>query len=220
MTIIDLAPQVTIDSGEYYYIENHNESGVLHFQWDRRRYDIPAGTKKLVPFDVIALNFGDPRAVVGQVQKFHDSTGPGQVPERMAEVKRLCVRYGVYEQGMDNIYEAILQENRRLQDAQSQTVQRILFLSTDMFNVKVKTTDDVEIICPLFDHKGEHAYGFNLDEERSDDVATILTSLRNRVAQLEAKEQLLLDQGDNNDDDVSIDNGGLPDTGQGLIVAS
>jgi hypothetical protein len=220
MTIVDLAPKVTIDSGEYYYIENHNESGVLHFQWDKRRYDIAAGKKKLVPFDIIALHFGDPRAVVGQIQKFHDSTGPGQVPERMAEVKRLCVRYGVYEQGMDDIRESVLQENRRLADAQKSTVQRVLPLSTDMFNVRITNIEGVEIITPLFDHKGEKSkYEFELDREKSGDIVTIIDSLQRQIDSLKEKELVLQDNGDNEDEDISADNPGMADIGQGFIPA-
>lgn len=220
MTVIDLTPQVIIDSGEYYYVENLNESIPLRFQWDKRKYVVASGEKKLVPFDIIALWFGDPRSKVGVIQNFHDSTGPGQVPERIAEVKRLCVRYGVYEQGMDDIKEAMLQENRRLADVQKNTIQRILPLKMEMLNVRVYAISGAEIICPLFDHQGIHQYGFNLDEEKSDDIVTIIDRMQRQIDDLKERQVVLDENGDNDEEGITYDNPGIPDTGQGLIVAS
>jgi hypothetical protein len=192
---------LNIDSGYHFYIENHDATRTLQFMWDNRPYAIPPGKKKLVPFEVVALYFGDPRSRVGMIQQFKDSTGAGKVPERHAEVQRLCVRYGVYEQGMDDIRGALtlLQAEARANGKPA--------LRDENFSAVITTDTGEPIITPLFDHEGtESSYSFELDDERSDDVATILNQMKKRIEYLEAKKDILDESGDNEDEGIDFDN--------------
>jgi hypothetical protein len=194
--------ELTIDSADMFYVENHSPENSVTFGWANRMYTIGPMKKRLVPFDVICLYFGDPRSKVGQIVPFTDSTGSGHVPERYAEVKRLCVRYGVYEQGMDNIKGSWDIENARLL-ADGKPA-----LRGEVFDCIVTNETGDVIIPPLFDHDGsESNIGFNIGDQSSEDVATILSNLRNRIDQLEGQKEALDERGGNNDDEgIGIDN--------------
>lgn len=199
--------QSNIDSGDFFYVENHGDKPVS-LAWAGMPYLVPPGTKKLVPFAAIALYFGDPRSRVGMIQQYKDSTGTGTVPERHAEVQRLCVRYGVYEQGMDDIAGALvlLQAEARANGKPA--------LRDENFSVRITFKDtDEEVVTPLFDHEGTGTtYGFDLDEERSDDIATILNQMKKQAATMQEKidrlemKREILDGADNDDDGIELDN--------------
>ena len=204
---VTLLPQAStnIDSADFFYIENHNTDTYLNYGWSGREYRIAPGKKKLVPFDVVALYYGDPRSRVGSIQQFRDSTGAGTVPERHAEVQRLCIRYGVYEQGMDNIIGSMAVENDRLAGLNQQP------LRMENLYVRITTAEGTEIMTPLFDHEGrEGTYDFDLDDENSQDVATIIANMQHKIAVLEGKKEILDDKGDNDDEGVTFDNPTMP----------
>lgn len=201
--MVDLLPQgqVTIDSGDHFFVENHGNEP-MEFVWAKRHYKVGVSKKKLVPFEVIALYFGDPRSVVGQIQKYQDSTGPGEVPERYAEVQRLAVRYGVYEQGMDDIATAVNDENTRLAHNGMKS------LRIENFAARISDTEGNYIIPPLFDRDGLEAYGFNLGDENSQDLATIIRNLQSRLDHVEGIKSNLDKKGveENTDDGIALDN--------------
>lgn len=197
---------LVIDSADMFYVENHSTENNVTFGWANRMYTIGPMKKRLVPFDVICLYFGDPRSQVGQIVPFTDSTGSGHVPERYSEVKRLCVRYGVYEQGMDDIKGSWDIENARL------IADNKPALRGEAFDCIITTETGEVIIPPLFDHEGtESNVGFNIGDQSSDDVATVLNNLRNRIDQLETQKDALEDRGGANDDEgIDFDNPDLP----------
>lgn len=194
---------VTIDSGDHFWVENHHESETLKFQWARVQYNIAPGKKKLVPFEVVCLYFGDPRSMVGVIQSYKDSTGSGKVPERYAEVQRMCVRYGVYEQGMEDIAASVEAMNMKLERDGFKP------LRWENFAARITTIEGDHLIPPLFDHDGTSSnVQFNLDEENSQDLATIIQSMQRKIKELENKDTVMQDRGitDNNDDGIEIDN--------------
>lgn len=199
--------QVQIDTQDSFWIENHHPSATLRFVWGKLPYTIGPGKKKIVPFEVVCLYFGDPRSKVGAAVPYKDSRGSGTVPERLGEVRRLSVRYGVYEQGMDNIAEAITAENARLAEIDANSIKKIKPLISDNFYAEIYTLEDQKVITPLFDHDGTTTYGYSLDDERSDDIATIINQMRRRIEHLEGVDAVL-DGGDNTDDGIKIDNPG------------
>jgi hypothetical protein len=196
--------QLLLDSGDSFYIENHNPEKSLEFGWAGRTYHIGPMKKRLVPFDVVALYYGDPRSRVGQILSFQDSTGSGQVPERHSEVKRLCIRYGVYEQGAGNIIESLAQRQ------QEERMAGRTPLRDENLQVRITTDTGEEIVPPLFDHEGTLSrYEFTHGTTRSDDVATIIDNLTTRINQLEDQKNALDDLGGENDDDgIEFDNPG------------
>jgi hypothetical protein len=199
---------VKIDSGDSFWIENHHPTKSLTFQWAKIKYVIAKGKKRIVPFDVIALYFGDPRSVKGAAVPFTDSRGHGTVPERMGEVRRLAVRYGVYEQGMEDIALAIEAENLRLEQLRQdpRRVTPVKDLIDDNFHAKITDLEGNPIITPLFDPEGTYAHGFDQDEGRSDDIATIIARMQAQIDRLRADKEIVDDEGDNVDDGVPIDN--------------
>jgi hypothetical protein len=200
----DSIPQ--IDSGDSFWIENHHPSRTLTFIWAKIHYNIAPGKKRIVPFEVVCLYFGDPRSKVGTTVPYKDSRGSGTVPERMGEVARLSVRYGVYEQGMESIAEAIEVENARLAQLNETSVQTMKPLISDNFHARITDLEGHEILTPLFDHDGSVTYGFALDDDRSDDIAAIIANYERRLAALEGKQTVMDVEGDNDDEGVPIDN--------------
>lgn len=201
MTATLLPRTINIDTGDHFWIENTHATETIHLQWARKPYDVLPGDQVLVPFEVVSLFYGDPRSRVGVIQQYADSTGSGQVPERMAEVQRLCVRYGVYEQGMEDIHESLSAESIRLQHEGRRP------LSDVNFYARILTADkQSEIIPPLLDAKGEMHYGFTKSVQRSDDIATLMISMQDQLDSLRAQQEALLERGaDNDDSDVETD---------------
>jgi hypothetical protein len=195
-----------IDSGDSFWIENHHPTETLKFVWSKIHYNIAPGKKRIVPFEVVCLNFGDPRSRVGSAVPYKDSRGHGTVPERMGEVRRLSIRYGVYEQGMDNIAEAVEIENAKLAQLDAQGFQSYKPLITTNFHAVITDLEGNRIITPLFDHDGSITYGFSLDDEKSNDIAQIIANYERRLAALEGKESVMDINGDNDDDGIAIDN--------------
>jgi hypothetical protein len=205
-TILKPKPDLIIDSGDAFYIENHHKTNTIVFGWAKREYAIAPGKKRLVPFDVVTLCYGDPRSRVGQILSYSDSTGSGQIPDRNAEVQRLSVRYGVYEQGMEDIKHWFEVENRKLIEDDKPP------MNDAIWHTKVTTETGEEVMTPLFDHSGTSSnYGYSEATQRSDDVATMLENLRSRIDYLEAQKDSLDELGGENDDEgVEFDNPDIP----------
>jgi hypothetical protein len=76
------------------------EPSPITMSWNRKEYVVEPGATLQVPFDAMRLKFGDPRAMVGQVQRFPGPDGRnGIIPTREAEVIRLSIAWGLYQQG-------------------------------------------------------------------------------------------------------------------------
>lgn len=199
--VTTLAPKVPkIDSNDFFFITNTG-TDIVRFRWDGLEYAIDPGGRKLVPFDVVCLNYGDPRSRVGGTQGYEDSKGKGVVPDRDLEVLRLSVLYGVYEQGAQDILSYIEVENRRL------TLNGDLPLSTPNIHVKITTTDDpgVEIIPPLFDPKGTYAAGYTPDNPQSNDIAVLLGQYQDRIEHLEKMIEVSDRTGHDNTGEIPVD---------------
>lgn len=175
-------PRVTIDSGRQYFIINNTGAPLTHpdgrtpfLQYARVNYPIAPGEQIIVPFDVIALYFGDPRSRNGMVQKFKDSRGDGVIPTREAELGRIAVFYGVYEDGITSLPDVVP-------------------------DVSISTLDGQDIIPPCFDPYGDYTYGFekNTDTTQSGVAATI-ESMQAQIDQLKAMQESMIDRGGDND---------------------
>jgi hypothetical protein len=210
MALLHSPTDIRIDSGDSFFIENHSTDKTLEFQWNRLVYKIAPGMKKIVPFDVVALFFGDPRSIAGRSVPYRDSRGPGMVPDRRVEVMRLSVRYGVYEQGAADIRAAIIEENRRLAMLNEQSFRPVTALRDENFYARVTTLEGDEVIPPLFDHEGKHTYGFSVDNQKSDDIAVLMRDYESRLKALEKTKEVVDESGDNTDEGIPIDNPGDP----------
>jgi hypothetical protein len=205
-TLLPTGSVPDIDSGDSFWIENHHPSRTLTFVWAKIHYNIAPGKKRIVPFEVVCLYFGDPRSKLGAAVPYKDSRGSGTVPERMGEVQRLSVRYGVYEQGMESIAEAVEVENARLAQLNESSIQTFKPLLSDNFHARITDLESNPIITPLFDHDGSVTYGFALDDEKSNDIAAIIQNYERRLAALEGKEAVMDINGPNDDEGIPIDN--------------
>lgn len=187
-----IKPAITLDSGRQYLIRNNthapltlpdNRTPLLRYA--RIDYPLASGEETIVPFDVVVLYFGDPRSRNGMNQKFMDSRGEGTIPSREAELARIAVFWGVYEDGIDTLANVVP-------------------------DVTISTLDGTEIVPPPFDPFGDHVYGFekNTDTTQSGVAATI-ESMQAQIDQLQDMQSAMLDRGQDNDADVEED---LPTT--------
>jgi hypothetical protein len=186
-----IAQPTSIDSGAMYMVTNLSDNPLpFPLKWARIDYTPAPHMTKMVPFDVVALFFGDPRSRPGVKQKFQDSTGAGEIPTREEEVARLSVRYGVYEQGMQDIVghaTAIAKEGRGHYPP----------------DCSIKTLAQEEVIPPLYDPQGEFTYTFTPQKQESNDPATLFNQLQKQINTLQdAQERLSRQQ---QQDDVVAD---------------
>lgn len=185
-------PSITLDSGKQYWVQNNTPDALTLpdgrtplFRYARIDYPLAPGEKTIVPFDIISLYFGDPRSRNGMIQKFMDSRGEGVIPTREAELGRIAVFWGVYEDGVDR-------------------------LANVCPDVTFSTLEGFDIVPPCFDPFGDHVYGFekNTDTTQSGVAATI-ESMQTQIDQLMAMQSAMSDRGQDNDVDVEED---LPTT--------
>lgn len=170
---------IILDTGQHYYIKNNTDSRLTLpdgrtdlLRWARIAYRLEAGDETIVPWPVIALYFGDPRSQMDKIVKAEDSLGEHQVPMRPAELLRLSVFWGVYEQGVDA-------------------------LAAVVPDVTIQTLTRVEIIPPVFDPYCEHIYGFQRSMGKSQDVATLMGELQDQLDELRSKYDSIQVNGDN-----------------------
>lgn len=177
--IISPQSSIILDTGQHYFVRN-NTNGRLtlpdgrtdFLRWARVAYRVEAGEETIVPWAVIALYFGDPRSK-DKIFKAEDSQGESVVPTRQAELLRLSVFYGVYEQGVDSISEMVP-------------------------DVTIKTLQGVEVIPPVFDPDGVYVYGAQRSMNKSTDIATMMGELQEQMEQLQARYDTIQLNGDNN----------------------
>lgn len=185
-------PALVLDSGRQYIIRN-NTHGPLTLpdgrtpllRYARIDYPLAPGEETIVPFDVIVLYFGDPRSRNGMIQKFMDSRGEGVIPTREAELARIAVFWGVYEDGVDNLVNVVP-------------------------DITITTLDGQAIVPPPFDPFGDNVYGFEKNNDTSQSgVAATIESMQTQIDQLMAMQRAMEDRGQDNDADVEED---LPTT--------
>jgi hypothetical protein len=197
-TILPRASDVILDTGLQYYVENHSDERLTTgdrktdlLRYNRVTYRCDAGEKAIVPWEVIALYFGDPRSQVDKIVEAEDSQGKHLVPPRGNELLRLSVFYGVYEQGVDA-------------------------LAGTVPNVRITTLQGVEIVPPCFDPDNEYVYGYQKSMQKSGDVATLLANLEEGQAAMQEQIDVLRatkssqEQHGDNDGDLPEDNPGMP----------
>lgn len=196
--ILPRASEVILDTGLQYYVENHSGSRLTTgdgktdlLRYNRISYRVEAGEKQIVPWEVIALYFGDPRSQVDKIVEAEDSQGVHKVPTRGNELLRLSVFYGVYEQGVEE-------------------------LAAVVPDVRITTLQGVEIVPPCFDPDNEYTYGYQKSMHRSGDVATMLANLEEAQASMQQQIDTLRqhavaiqEHGDNNGP-IPEDNPGIP----------
>lgn len=180
--ILPRADALKLDSGKMYFIQNNTTRPLTTpdgrtplLRWARIPYPLGPGDKELVPFDVVCLYFGDPRSRNGVVQKFRDSKGDGIIQSREAELSRISVLWGVYEQGVDSLANVIP-------------------------DVTISTLQNQEIIPACFDPYGEHSYGFEkspIDTQQG--AAAQLLALQEQMDQMKAMMDALTNSGDNDE---------------------
>jgi hypothetical protein len=178
--ILPRADALKLDSGKMYFIQNNTTHSLTTpdgrtplLRYARIAYPLGPGDKEIVPFALIALLFGDPRSRNGMVQKFKDSSGEGMIQSREAELSRIAVFWGVYEQGVDSLAAVIP-------------------------DVTISTLQGQEIIPACFDPWGEHSYGFEkgpIDTQQG--AAAQLLALQEQMDQMKAMMDALQHGGDN-----------------------
>ncbi len=179
-----------LDTGQHYFVQNNTEERLTLpdgrtdlLRWARVAYRCEAGEKVIVPWPVIALYFGDPRSQMDKIVQAEDSQGEHQVPMRVAELLRLSVFWGVYEQGVDAIAAMIP-------------------------DVTISTLTGIEIIPPCFDPYGEHIYGHKRSMQKSSDIATLMGQMQEELDELRRNYDSIQVAGQDNDGPLPIDNPG------------
>lgn len=167
--ILPRSNEVILDTGLNYYVQNNTTEPLTLpdrktplLRWNKVAYRCNPGERVIVPWQVIALYFGDPRSRHDEVVQAKDSQGVHHVPSRGDELFRLSVFYGVYEQGVDILASAIP-------------------------DVSIYTLDNVEIIPPCFDPDAEFTYGYQRNMQKTGDVATLIDQMERAQADLQAQ---------------------------------
>lgn len=181
--ILPRADALKIDSGKMYFIENNTMKPLTTpdgrtplLRWAKIPYPLGPGDKEIVPFDVICLYFGDPRSRNGVVQKFKDSKGEGIIQSREAELSRISVLWGVYEQGVDTLANVVP-------------------------DVTVSDLRGNEIVPACFDPWGEYSYSFEkgpIDTQQG--AAAQLLAMQAEMDQLKARMDAMAQGGDNDEE--------------------
>lgn len=168
-----------LDTGQHYFVQNNTDKRLTLpdgrtdlLRWARVAYRCEAGEKTIVPWPVIALYFGDPRSQMDKIVKSEDSQGEHQVPMRPAELLRLSVFWGVYEQGVDVIASMVP-------------------------DVTISTLTGIEIVPPCFDPYGEHIYGHKRSMQKSSDIATLMGQMQDELDELRQRYDSIQVNGDN-----------------------
>jgi hypothetical protein len=153
------------------------------FVWDGVDWlgGMDPGEKKLVPFDVVRVYFGDPRSIMTAGQRFEDRKGKvGDIAPRPEETRRLSVLYGVYDT-----------------DAH---------LVKDMVpDVSISTADGTVVVCPASDPMGRYIYGHISESAESHDLATTIEQMKMQIRLLEEQAKAEAKKGSNNGADVKDD---------------
>lgn len=178
-----------LDTGQHYFIRNNTNKRLTlpdgrtdFLRYARIAYRCEAGEETIVPWAVIALYFGDPRSQMDKIHKAEDSQGEHMVPMRPAELLRLSVFYGVYEQGVDAIASMVP-------------------------DVTIKTLTGIEIVPPVFDPYCEHVYGFQRSMQKSQDVVTIMEDMQAQLDEMRARYDSINVNGQDNDGVIPVDTG-------------
>lgn len=179
-----------LDTGQHYYVQNNTDERLTLpdgrtdlLRWARVAYRCEGREKVIVPWPVIALYFGDPRSQMDKIVKAEDSQGEHSVPMRPAELLRLSVFWGVYEQGVDA-------------------------LAAMIPDVTISTLTGVEIVPPCFDPYGEHIYGHKRSMQKSSDIATLMGQMQEELDELRARYDSIQVMGQDNDGAIPVDNPG------------
>jgi len=190
-TLLPQTKKIILDTGQSYWVHNNTDHRLTLpdgktplLRYARIAYDVKPGEKIIVPWEVIALYFGDPRSQGERVVEASDSRGTHMVPPRGNELLRLSVFYGVYEHGVETLAAVIP-------------------------DVTITTLDGIEIIPPCFDPDGEHVYGFERNMQRSQDVATLIEDMQNQIDALK-QAQAMREQYGENDDPLPEDTPRIP----------
>lgn len=181
--LLPRADVLKLDSGKSYFIQNNTDRPLTLpdgrsplLKYARIIYPLGAGEREIVPFPLIALLFGDPRSRNGMIQKFKDSSGEGMIQSREAELSRIAVFWGVYEQGVDTLARVIP-------------------------DVTILTLQGQEITPPCFDPYGEYSYGFEQGPaDTQSGAAAQLAALQAQMDQMKEQMDILQTQGDNDAD--------------------
>lgn len=181
--VLPRADVLKLDSGKMYFIRNNTEKPLTLpdgrtplLRYARIPYPVEPREQELVPFDVISLYFGDPRSRNGIIQKYKDSRGEGMIQSREAELGRISVFWGVYEQGVDTLISVVP-------------------------DVSITTLDGKEIVPPCFDPYSTYTYGFEkpaIDSQSG--VATRMEAMQEEMDKLKEMMAAMAAGGDNDAD--------------------
>jgi hypothetical protein len=110
------------------------------------------------------------------IQKYKDSTGEGVIQSREAELSRISVIWGVYEQGVDTLHQVVP-------------------------DVTISTLQNQEVVPPCFDPYGEFSYSFEkgpIDTQQG--AAAQLIAMQEEMDNLKARMDMMSSNGDNNEE--------------------
>lgn len=186
---------VVIDTAEVFRIKNDDET-VLHLSLGSRSWDIEPGGSALVPFEVIRINWGDPRSKPGVYGKFADGREKGWINKREDEIKRLGVWYGTYATDAATLNDT----EWPIGDKAFGTPRTV------PHKVRVQTEGGEEIILPAFDTEGRSYRALNNEPKDLTDEVTYRQDLEQRMEDLQAEMRATRQMG--TEDDTEVDGGG------------
>ena len=180
---------IKFDSQDVMTLHNVGDT-TLTFKLPRQKFILEPNQRAFVPFNLIRIYFGDPRAIPGTRRMFEDSTGKGTIPMREYEVDRLKTLYGVYGE-----------DSKTLEEVAPKVI--------------IETSTGQEILPPLYDRDGSKSQAVApRDISELANVETLAAIISKHEKDLELMRQMMDSvkaNGSNMETDVEVD---LVDTRQ------
>lgn len=89
--------------GDFLRVVNDDKK-TWDFVWEQRHWPVEPGQEVHVLFEALVDVLGDPRSVDGMLVKYQDASGnKGLVMPRYSEIQRLCARYAIENENIDDL---------------------------------------------------------------------------------------------------------------------
>jgi hypothetical protein len=198
-------PDITFnDLDERVWVTNNSKRQIT-WEYARQQWVLPVGGKQqAIPLAVCISYLGDPRSAWGVTNQFSipGQNRPGVVPERYSELRRLAVKYGVYEGMISKLATVKFSDlPRDRQDPDRNLFPDMNPHDTVVPKIKVTTLDGQEIKFPIYDPDAS-PYRYDTDVTGMTDVRTELEKLQ-RQQQINAERiESLLKSREEGDGDI------------------
>ena len=185
-----------IDSGDIFRLRNDHPSEELVVTLNKKAYRVAPGKVALVPFELVRVYWGDPRARPNIYVKFADSKERGWVNKRELEIARLGNLYGTFASDVA----ALNDPDWPIGDPRRGIQPRLV-----PWPVSVQTESGEPVIPCCFDESGERVYpAVNGETQDLNDQVAYREHLEQRLDEISLELRKVKGMEDGDDAEVDI----------------